>query len=233
MFLVSETLALVVFAVVIIISIIAAWYFKDYTSYDKIWFHTFIAVLGGLGVFITFLFYYNLVVLQNQQHQISSLQEIVRINNLVLDSILKEIKDSSDIIPNFILSITPLTNITHNTIINLDHKYLECDPINPQTCACKLSLSFRIFAVWQDVIISNKFLKCNPSSYISDFLQRANSQQLHALWETSKLNFNIDTQLCGDLLFEYGLPITNQIPSSYINASELLINDIRFKNIFK
>ena len=54
------------------------------STYDKGSFHTFIAVLTGLGVFITFMFYYNLVELQAQQQKLASIQELSRINNTVL-----------------------------------------------------------------------------------------------------------------------------------------------------
>lgn len=235
MVLVTPNVALLFFAAIIIISAVIAWWMGTYGDYDKGAFHTFIAVLAGLGVFVTFMFYYNLVQLQNQQQQLAALQEFSRINDSLLNSVLDSIRDASDIIPNFVLSITPLTNTvccptgtTGGCVIPLDQ-----DPVNPQSCTEKMVLSYRIFALWQDVIMSGKFMGLDAIAYISNFLQRANSQQLYVQWTMSKLNFNNNTEQFGDLLFEYGLPITDQTPQEYMSVAERMIADPRYQNIFK
>lgn len=221
----SENIALIIFGVIIILSLIIAWYMGDYANYDKGSFHTFMAVLAGLGVFITFLFYYNVILLQGQQQKLTAIQEISRINDSVLNSMLDEIKLASDIVPNFVISITPLTN----TVCSASAPE---DPVNPQTCTEKMVLSYRIFSLWQDVIISNRSFKYEPISYVSNFLQRANSPQLYQEWKVNRLNFLSDTQNFGDLLFEYGLPITDQTSSIYISTAENLIRDPRYIDIF-
>lgn len=231
--LISENYALIIFATILIISAVLAWWMGAYPNYDKGAFHTFIAILAGLGIFITFLFYYNLVVLQNQQQKLASIQELSRLNDSVLDSVLDSIKASSTIIPNFVLSITPLTNTICCTggtgcIITIPD-----DPFNPETCTQKMVLSYRIFALWQDTILTNGLSDIDSVAFVANYLQRANSPQLYEQWLVTRIDFNATTQQFGDLLFEYGLPITNQTPEAYVNAAEQLITDPRYKNIFK
>ena len=198
----------------------------EHENYDKGSFHTFVVVLAGLGVFVTFLFYYNILFLQSQQQSLAAIQELSRLSDSVLNSVLDEIKEASVSIPNFVLSITPLTN-------TICAAMAPEDPVNPQTCTEKMVLSYRIFSLWQDVIVSDNFIHFNPNFYIANFLQRANSSQLYQEWTVNKLNFRTDTQSFGDLLFEYGLPITNQTPDEYTTVAQKLINDPRYTQIFQ
>lgn len=238
MVLVTPNIALGFFFLIIIVAAVIAWWMGSYADYDKCSFHTFIAILAGLGVFVTFLFYYNVVQLQNQQQELAAVQELARINDSVLNSVLDEIKDASNIIPNFVISITPLTNVvccstgatgsgTGTCVIEVGE-----DPINPETCTEKMVLSYRIFALWQDVVIGHKFTNFDSIAYVSNFLQRANSPQLYVQWTASRINFDTQTQSFGNLLFEYALPITNQTPEEYVSVAQKLINDPRYKAIF-
>lgn len=238
---VSQNLALIIFAIIITVSALIAWWMGSYANYDKGNFHTFIAILAGLGVFITFLFYMNVILLQGQQQELAAVQELARINDSVLNSVLDGIRQASNVIPNFVLSITPLTNTvccvgttggTGGTGPDVCIIPVETDPVNPQTCTTKMVLSYRIFALWQDVIVSNKFINYNATAYVSNFLQRANSPQLYAQWTVGKIDFSPDTQAFGDLLFEYGLPITIQTPTEYVAVAEKLIADPRYHAIF-
>lgn len=222
---VTPKVALGIFVVIIIAAAIISFTMKNYETYDKGTLHTFIAILAGLGVFVTFMFYFSVIELQQQQQELSGIQELARINNAQLNSVLTEIKTASSKIPSFVLSITPLTNtICKNTI--------PIDPVDPELCTMKMVLSYRIFSLWQDVIVSNYFLKVDSLSYISNFLQYANSRQLKDQWKVSKLNFTADVQKFGDLLFEYGLKITKQTPEAYILAAKQLMCNPKYKEIF-
>ena len=226
MSLVTPNVVLILLIVILLIAGIIAWRAKDYAEYDKGSFHTFIAILAGLGIFITFAFYYGVVDLQQQQQELATIQELARVNNAVLNSVLTEMKSASTIIPNFVLSITPLSN-------TVCMSSAPEDPVTPENCTEKMVLSYRIFSVWQDVIVSDNFLTMEPIAYIANFLQRANSPQLAQEWTVNKLNFSSATQTFGDLLFEYGLPITNQTPAEYISVAEKLMADPRYTSIFK
>ena len=171
------------------------------------------------------MFYYNLVAIQNDQQVLTGIQEISRINDSLLNSVLDEIQEASAIIPNFVLSVTPLTNSINTVTVAPDEE-------TAVTTTERMVLSYRIFSLWQDMIVSSKFLHADPVAYVSNFLQRANSKQLAEMWLLSKLNFLPATQSFGDLLFKYALPITQQVPQSYIQAATQLIADPQYKNIF-
>lgn len=232
--LVSPNLAIAAFVVIIFISAFVAWKMQTYADYDKASFHTFIAILSGLGVIVTFMFYYNVVELQNQQQKIAAFQELARINDSVLNSVLEEIQQSSINIPNFVLSLTPLTNTACcDSAGCITPDIPATDPVTPLNCSTKMTLSYRIFSLWQDYIVSIRYTRSEQLAYISNFLQRANSSLLLEQWQVAKLNFTNKTQQFGDLLFSYGLPISVQTPQSYVNAAEKLIDNPLYLNITK
>lgn len=227
MALISETLALVLFGGVIIISIVIALWMGSYSNYDKGKFHVFISVVTGLGIVATFMFYYNVVILQNQQEELDTIQEISRIDDSVINSLLTEMNNASIIIPNFILSLSPLT-----TQYNCTGTCLESiDPNTPQAATAKYVISYRIFSLWQDILISRRSVGLNRESYAYQFLQRGNSQQLYSIWTLIKFNFASATQNFGDLIFEYALPITDQTQETYKSVADKLLDDPRYQKI--
>lgn len=235
MAIVSENFALVVFLAVIIIALVVAWAMGSHEYYESTRFNTFIAILAGLGIIVTMMFYFNLITLQNQQQELAALGELARINDSVLNSVLDSIKVSSGLIPNFVLSITPLTNEiccstgpTGPTGCDIS---VGPDPVTPETCTQKMLLSYRIFALWQDVITSNRIIKFDATAYVSNFLQRANSPQLYVQWTAAKINFDANTQTFGDLLFKYASPITIQTPEEYSSVAANLIANPQFQEI--
>lgn len=226
MVLVSETLALLIFGSILVASAIVAFHTKNYDTYDKGIFHTFISVLAGLGVFITFMFYYNVVSLQNQQQNLAAIQEMARINETSLTSMLDEMDNVVNEIPNFVMSLSPL-----NKKLCCENCNIPDDPKNPLTCTIKTTLSYRIFSLWQEMIQSNKFINYDPTAYVASFLQRANSAQLYEQWSISYINFNDKTIAFGELLFRYGLPITTQTPTEYLSVATKLVLDPVFIKI--
>lgn len=220
---VTPVVALVVFLIILCISAAISWRMNDYKHYDKSNFHTFIAILAGLGVFVTFMFYYSVVELQQQQQRMMIIQETSRVSDKVITDLLEEIARSVAYIPDFAMSLTPLSNCV-DVEPTVNH--------TPETCSRKMLLSYKIFSVWQGLIISEGFIDYEPSSFITNFLQRANSKMLHDEWVISKINFNSKTQIFGDLLFEYGLPIEEQTIENYIETANKLIEDDRFKEIW-
>ena len=237
MVLISSTLAVGALLVIVVLALLVAWWKQNYQSYDQDSIHTFIAVLTGLGVFITFLFYYNLIQLQEQQQELTAIQEASTISDTTVNGVLEAMNTASTIIPAFVLSLTPLTNTTccpGGETGGTACTYTPAeDPVTPQTCTEKMTLSYRIFSLWQDVLMSNGYLQSNHESYLANFLQRANSQSLYQQWLTNRLNFAQSSQTFGDLLFEYGLPITVQTPASYIEASNRLLADPRYQSLTK
>ncbi|MFK5970422.1 MAG: hypothetical protein QM487_09920 [Candidatus Marithrix sp.] len=221
-FKITPWVALIVFALIIVFSVVIAFYMQSYQNFDKSRIRVFTATLAGLGIIVTMLFYYSIVSVQQQQQQLTTIQETARIFNDVNNTILNEIKESSEFIPNFTNSILPLIicdvipEPDHDTSINCTRKYI---------------LSYKIFTVWQDVGLSEFFIQVEPEAYISGFLQQANSAQLFEQWKVINLNFNNKTKRLGALLFEYALPIEEQTKEEYIKTANKLIKDPRFSEI--
>lgn len=227
---VSENIAIVVFLSIALVSMFFAWYFASYDIFSGAKFHTFIVVFGGLGVIITFLFYYNVLQLQAEQQILQKLDIATKFNS-AWSILLTSMNTASAVVPKFVLSMTPLTNHACKESNISNEEYIGDEP-TAEVCTFKMSLSFRIFSLWQDFFKGRDFFDNNISfGYINNFLQKANSEDLHKEWLASKLNFDNTTQSFGDLLFEYGLPITIQIPESYIQAAEKLINDPRYAEL--
>jgi hypothetical protein len=109
----------------------------------------------------------------------------------------------------------------------------EATPLTAQEFVTQLSLSYRIFSLWQDVVMTSDFTAHTSATYMTNFLQRANSRPLAAIWRDHKINFSTKTQELGDLLFAYGLPITIQTPEEYTRVSALLTKDPRYLKILK
>lgn len=219
---VTPTVAIVVFVIILVISLLIAFNTKTFKDFDTSRVHIFIIALGGLGVIITFLFYYSVVELQQQDQQRSYLKETSRVSNQFTTKLLTNIRDASSIVPGFVATITPLQNkgITP-----------QPDPNTPQVIATRFTLSTQIFSVWQDVIYSKAFLNISQLAFVTNFLQMANSSQLYAEWQNAKINLSDRTQLYGDLLFKYGLPITVQTPEEYVRVATELVNSSEFAHI--
>lgn len=221
---INQDTAFFVFIIIIVVALLIALSFGDYQSYDASWFHSFILILIGLGIFVTFMFYYALAVANQQSQQLSESLEVSKINNSISNSILNEMEKSCNIIPNFILSINPLSP---------SNNILTTDPNTAESHMAKTILSTRIFMIWEDVLIIKRLTKADELSYLTDFLQRANSKQLHELWINGKINYNENTQIYGDLLFEYSLPITNQTSDLYVMAAKNILKDDRYQKLFR
>lgn len=235
MVLISSTWAILIIVIIVAIAILVAWWQQTYERYDRDSFHTFISVLAGLGVFVTFLFYYNLIQLQEQQQELVAIQELSGLADNTVNGMLNAMNTASTIIPSFVMSLTPLTN----TICypgSLDAGVCTVtpadDPTTPQTCTEKMTLSYRIFSLWQDTLFANKYIESTQTAYITNFLQRANSQALYQQWLISQINFNPRTQTFGNLLFTYGLPITDQTPAAYTTAATQLMQDPQYQSLW-
>lgn len=184
----------------------------------------FISCLAGLGIFVTFLFYYSVVELQQEDIRINVIKQTARVNDLFINTLLKEMLSSSELIPNFVLSMMPL-----NSCGNFDVPPVDVNSV--RACIEKFSLSYKIFTIWQDTINSNDFIKIEAETYISNFLQRAHSEELERIWKNNRLNFDEDTQILGDLLFQYSKEIVEQTSESYIEAAKKLMADEKYKQL--
>ena len=224
---VTARIALGLFVVVLIVAIGLSIWLGSFQQYETSKLHTFVAILSGFAIFITFMFYYSVVDLQQEQQALTSLNEIARVHNSITTQLMKNLTDSAPIIPNFVCSVDPLNSATCYTPTTPD-------PVNADSCARKSLISFQIFSIWQDVIRSRYITtrECSIKAYINLFLQQANSQQLYSQWNIKLNDFDCDTQTFASLLFEYALPITEQTPAAYLTATEALMSTDTYKQLF-
>lgn len=220
---VTPNVILFVFVIILIISIMLTLWIGSSKNFNKTSIGIFINILVGLGIFLTFIFNYITIHSKHKREQLDTIQEVHHINDLILNNLLNEIDKSSHVIPSFVISLNPLMRSECNNL---------SDSTNPEACIRKMVLSNYIFSIWEDVIISKSFLDIDIS-YIFNFLQRANSNQLYEQWKINKYNFKKITQTFGDLLFEYGLNIKNQTVEEYIITAKKLMEDLRYKELIK
>lgn len=218
---VTPVIALIVFICVILAAAFIS-YRSDATHFPHSKLKIFIGCLAGLGIFVTFLFYYSVVELQQEEMKINIIKQTARVNGAFIDGLLKEMLNASNVIPNFVVSMMPLSPC---------HPSAGEDENTSKACIERFALSYKIFTIWQDTLFSDRYINVDAETYISNFLQRAHSQQLRAEWELNKLNFDKQTQIFGDLLFEYSSKIIEQTPMAYTAAAKELINDPIYQSL--
>lgn len=211
----------IIFLILVLVVTLFITYQTPAENFDGSKTYVFLTVLAGVGVFITFLFYYGVVELNAQEQALATVQETARTDELN-NKMITTIAEASAAVPGFVASITPLQN-------NGRSYYDEVNPVNENT---KLAVAYTIFSVWQDMFIADKFTGNEPVAYVSNFLQRANSTQLYDQWKLAYIDFNRSTQILGELLFEYALPITRQHPEVYQEAAQRFVKDPRYKEVY-
>ena len=122
-------------------------------------------------------------------------------------------------IPYFTMTLFPL--ITYNETVPPDIDNIENNLL-------KFKISYKIFSLWQEVLLSLPFIDLDHISFICNFLQKASSKELYKQWLLCKLDFNIKTQQFGDLLFKYALNIQCHTSDVYINVSNQLLKDSEY-----
>lgn len=222
--LVTPQLAACVFIVIIVAAILIAWYMGNHQTYDQGSFHVFIAVLVGLSVFVTMLFYLSLVSIQILQQNLFVIAETRATSEKIFTKLLDSINSASVDIPYFVASLLPLG----------DNKCDKVDKKCVKNSTLIRSLSLKIFDCLQQVIICDYFLDFDDNiPTIVYFLQYTNSKILFKQWKCLKINFNVKTQKFGDLLFEYSLQIKNQCREEYVLKAGELFNDTRYQELLK
>ena len=129
------------------------------------------------------------------------------------NDIIQGFEDASTIVPYFMSSIYPLSYIGCNISADGD----RCDV---RSTTIKNTIASRIFESWQTYILSSKFILVDYTSYLTLFLQYANSKPLYEIWTTSYINYDSNTQTFGNLLFETSQKIVTQTPQAYVDAAK-------------
>lgn len=221
---VTPVTALLVFIGVLVVSLLIAGFCTP-SKFDNTRTKIFITCLAGFGVIITFLFYYSVVSLQQTQQRQSIINMTSNINNKLLKGIIDQIQEAGKQVPHFTTSLFPLLDISHISPI------VDVDLITTDNALLIYKISYKIFALWQELIIAMPFVDIDPISFLSNFLQRANSHELHEQWKRLKIDFNLETQTFGDLLFHYGLSIKDKTPDIYIKTAKTMMHDPIYKKI--
>lgn len=184
-------------------------------GYQSSGMYVFMTVLSGLAVLITFFFYYSVVELNQRQQELSVVHEAEKLNDTAIVGLMTVISHYLDYIPGFIGSIYPLSDIS------------GIDKEGNTSKLGILQISNRMFSIWQDTVLIDNFIAIENRAYITHYLQWANSGRLYKQWKIAKINYNKTTQIFGDMLFEYALPITNQTPEMYNATAVRFLNDPR------
>lgn len=216
----STTTGIWVLAGIAVLALLATFFFATYKSFDTSKFHIFITVFSGFGILITFLFYYNLVELQQEQQDIVSIQQDGSLSSSIRIALADTIVKASPYIPLFIASIMPLINYQPG----IDSK-------EAKATSYKVVISQKIFSIWKDYLTLDAYIVHDPQSYVCGFLQWANSKYLYEQWLVGRIDFSCNVNAFGDLLFQYALPIVEQTPEEYERVANEFVNSDDYKNM--
>lgn len=235
-----ETVVLI-FVIILIIAACTAWYCNP-DSHDKSRWYIFIITLASLSIILTFFFYYSLVEIQDQQHQLDVIEQTQTLTKNITSITSTSMIRAAKIIPNFIRSLNPidfddddsnnLTSNKSNNITNSNNSKLVKESY--EKTITTHALSNEIFSIWQETIFYRNFTKVKEErSYTLIFLQWANSIYLYKEWCKHKLLYSHETIIFGDLLFKYSLRIKdNHNTSSYVKAYNRLLDDDDYIYLF-
>lgn len=220
---ITPAVALGVFTLVLLVALLISG-FATTTHFDHTRTKIFLYCLTSMGVVITFLFYYSVVQLQASQQRIIILQMTSNITKMLTKDIHDQLYKVSNKVPNFVMSLYPLQHNMKDCINN-------DDIITPENCMIQFKLSYKIFSLWQELLLCLPFLDMEPTAYICICLQNAHSSYLKEQWNIYKYDFNCKTQTFGDLLFSYASKIKKQTPQSYTNMVKKMQKNKTFMSL--
>jgi hypothetical protein len=219
-FVLNPMITFIIFIILIAVSIVFALQYQrsaDYFHISRL--NIFISLLTGIGVIVTLLLYYALVTSILKQNEYIVIDDLNNFYTKSYETVPNMITTATSKIPRFVASITPLR--IANTITVLE---IEDDSI-------QRSLSLLIFDTWRSLLALKIPNGVDLDSWLVYQLQFCNSPLLYEYWKLLQINYGANIRTLGNLLFEYGLPITNQIPDSYVMAGKALLKDNRIKAI--
>lgn len=219
---VTPLIALVIFVAIIIIAFFVAMYSHP-GDHDKTRIRVFLTTFAGLGIVITFMFYYNVVELQQEQQKTTILEQTSRLNQSILDTLLVEIRKAAVVAPNFTLSLLPLSSCYRDDIPE--------DDSTPEACTERYIVSYKIFNVWQNFLQGSYFVRPSFDGYVTNFLQRAHSKQLYKIWLTCRFDFDPSTRQFGDRLFELSGEIKKNTAKNYAKVAARFVQSREFLSL--
>ena len=218
---VSPGLALFVFLAILIVALLIAGFTTDPSNFDKTRTKVFMVCLLPLGMFLTFLFYYALVSIQQIDQRQGIINMTTELRKNLLHSVMDVLHDSHHKIPHFVSSLFPL----------IDCQCTEPDEHSNENNLLKHQISYKIFHLWESFIITVPFIDMDVTSFLIHFLQRAYSRQLYEQWALCKFDFNQDTQRLGDMLFKEAANIKHMDVKAFECAAKRIEKDKVFLQI--
>jgi len=196
---VSPFILIGVYCAIITLALYMTYTTSDYSKFEGGKLRVFLAIVAGFGTLVTFLFYYNLVMIQNNQVERDMDVGRVALDLRLSDYLVNELRDATPIVPTFVRSLSRLT-------CELDPPIPEgIDEYTLEAMAMKLALASKIFYTW-DAFISGKRSAgqelCNAYVYLAAFLQQACSAPLEEYWQELNPTMRLQTRKLGNLLFE-------------------------------
>lgn len=131
-----------------------------------------------------------------------------------------EIRKASAVAPNFTLSLLPLSTCYSEG--------LSDDEDTPEACTERYIVSYKIFNIWQNFLQGSYFIRTAYDGYITNFLQRAHSQPLRKIWETCRYDFDNNTRIFGDTLFELSADIKKNNAKAYSKVATRYVQSKAF-----
>lgn len=216
---VTPGIAIFILISIATVSLLISLWFEP-TNYSSSRVSVFVTTVSSLAIFLTFIFYYSVVDLQQQQRKQAVIEETTRITHSIQKTFSDNISKYANVVPGFISQLLPLSNI-------------ETPPDNdkPEDDIITYVLSYQIFSVWQDIVLTNEFISIDYVALIAHALQRAKSNILKEQWQKMKVDFGRDARLFGDTVFKKAETITDMTPEAFLKAANDLMDIREFRSI--
>jgi len=216
----TPQIALLIFAGILAAAITIAFFFPSFAEFNASRMHVFTMTLTALGTIAVFFFYYGIVQLNQTQQRQAVINQTLNFSHNIM-KIGERIHSSVDRIPVFVKSITPLSPCALD--VTQEDTY--------ENCIIEQTLAHEIFNEWNTTVLSFGFLDYDSTAFLTIFLQWANSKLLFEQWQRSRYNYIKETAEFGDLIFKYGLAVTDLTAEGFQKASQALLDDPKFQDI--
>ncbi len=202
---ISPAVLIAAYVAIISLAVYMSYTTNEYTKFEGGKLKIFLAVVGGLGTLVTFMFYYNLVMIQNNQVEKDRLTAQDDLNQRLSIDLVDEIRQATPIIPEFVRSITVLTRPLNTPELSaVVSATAESSASASVVDATTLALATKIFYLWDSFVSDSQSASREAVQsyvYLAAFLQHAYSTQLERYWDQLKVMIRPTGQQFGDLLF--------------------------------
>lgn len=214
----GQNTAAIAIIVIIFIAIAVSFFTKSPKSYDKSRMKIFVTILAGLGIFITFFFYYNVVELQYDQQKMMIYDRLESIDNTLVDKFLDVSKQNSS--SDFVRSLFPI-------------QFPGLESGDDSDEFLKLYVSNIVFQSWKDFLNYYPYVvkKSNERGFLIEFLQRAQSQNLEVIWYDLKISHSEHVREFGDIIFRFSKEILTATGDEFERVAGKFLEDPEYRDL--